>query len=292
MGGPAPRSGRATRHSRGPQERPMRRRSDFERSSFSSDPDGRVMRRSSSRNYQRVALESTRRFRPWPRRPRPGNQTRAGERLAVLRLPLPPEVDEFLRRPNPAVVATLRPDGSPHTVATWYDWDGARVLLNMDESRLRLRFMRRDPRVALTALGVDSWYSHVSLVGRIVSIEDDPELRDIDRLAALHRPGVPLAGRAPRERLARARPLARLELRLPYWIRVDDTAREAAIATAPGRGAPGRSGRRSVRPRARAGRAREPRADRRDAAAAEQHRLVGLVRAAVAQPEERAIAFS
>ena len=27
-----------------------------------------------------------------------------------------PELDEFLRLPNPAVVATLRPDGSPHTV--------------------------------------------------------------------------------------------------------------------------------------------------------------------------------
>jgi PPOX class probable F420-dependent enzyme len=98
-------------------------------------------------------------------------------------LPLPPELDEFLRRPNPAVVATVRPDGSPHTAATWYDWDGHRVLLNMDESRLRLRFMRRDPRVALTALGSDSWYSHVSLLGRVVSIEDDPDLRDIDRLA-------------------------------------------------------------------------------------------------------------
>jgi PPOX class probable F420-dependent enzyme len=98
-------------------------------------------------------------------------------------LPLPPEVDEFLRRPNPAVVATIRPDGSPHTAATWYDWDGRRVLLNMDESRLRLRFMRRDPRVALTTLGADSWYSHVSLLGRIVSIEDDPDLRDIDPLS-------------------------------------------------------------------------------------------------------------
>ena len=98
-------------------------------------------------------------------------------------VPLPPELDEFLRLPNPAVVATIRPDGSPHTVATWYDWDGGRVLLNMDESRLRLRFMRRDPRVALTVLGRNSWYSHVSLLGRIVAIEDDPELADIDRLA-------------------------------------------------------------------------------------------------------------
>jgi len=98
-------------------------------------------------------------------------------------VPLPPELDAFLRLPNPAVVATIRPDGSPHTAATWYDWDGGRALLNMDESRLRLRFMRRDPRVALTVLGEDSWYSHVSLLGRIVSIEDDPDLADIDRLA-------------------------------------------------------------------------------------------------------------
>ena len=99
------------------------------------------------------------------------------------RVPVPADVDEFLRRPNPAVVATVRPDGAPHSVPTWYDWDGERVLLNMDASRLRLRFLRRDPRVALTVLGNDSWYAHVSLLGRIVELRDDPDFADIDRLA-------------------------------------------------------------------------------------------------------------
>ena len=98
------------------------------------------------------------------------------------RVPVPPEVDEFLAQPNPAVVATVRPDGSPHTVPTWYDWDAGRVLLNMEATRLRLAHMRRDPRVALTALWED-WYRHVSLIGRVVSIEGDPDLADIDRLA-------------------------------------------------------------------------------------------------------------
>jgi PPOX class probable F420-dependent enzyme len=96
---------------------------------------------------------------------------------------VPPDVDEFLARPNPAVVATLRPDGAPHTVPTWYDWEDGRVLLNMDETRLRLDYMRRDPRVALTVLDAESWYRHISVLGRVVSIEDDPELADIDRLA-------------------------------------------------------------------------------------------------------------
>jgi PPOX class probable F420-dependent enzyme len=99
------------------------------------------------------------------------------------RVPVPPEVDEFLRLPNPAVVATLRPDGSPHTVPTWYDWEDGRALLNMEDSRLRLGYMRRDPRVALTVLADEGWYRHVSLLGRIVSIEDDEDLADIDRLA-------------------------------------------------------------------------------------------------------------
>ena len=98
-------------------------------------------------------------------------------------VPVPAEVDEFLRRPNPAVVGSLRSDGSPHTVATWYDWEDGRVLLNMDESRLRLRFMRHDPRVALTVLDEGSWYRHVSLLGRVVSLEEDADLRGIDRLA-------------------------------------------------------------------------------------------------------------
>jgi PPOX class probable F420-dependent enzyme len=103
----------------------------------------------------------------------------------VPHVPVPPDVDEFLRLPNPAIVATLRPDGSPHSVPTWYDWEDGRVLLNMEDSRLRLGHLRRDPRAALTVLGSgeDGWYSHVSLLGLVVSITDDETLEDIDRLA-------------------------------------------------------------------------------------------------------------
>ena len=121
-------------------------------------------------------------------------------------LPLPPEVDELLRRPNPAVVATMRPDCSPHTVATWYFWDGERVLLNMDASRARLGFMRRDPRVALTILDAESWYRHVSLVGRVAELVDDTDLTDIDRLSR-HYGGEPFRDRKHR--------------RVSAWVEID-----------------------------------------------------------------------
>jgi PPOX class probable F420-dependent enzyme len=98
-------------------------------------------------------------------------------------VPVPPEVDAFLAEPNPAVVATVSPSGAPHTAATWYDWEGGRVFLNMDEDRLRLRYLRQNPAIALTVLGAESWYDQVTLLGRVVSIEDDPDLSGIDRLA-------------------------------------------------------------------------------------------------------------
>jgi PPOX class probable F420-dependent enzyme len=99
------------------------------------------------------------------------------------RLPLPPELDELVGRANPAVVATVRPDGGPHTAATWYDWEDGRVLLNMDESRARLRHMQANPRVSLTVFDGDNWERHVTLLGRVTSIEPDDDLTDIDRLA-------------------------------------------------------------------------------------------------------------
>ena len=45
--------------------------------------------------------------------------------------PLPDELRDFLAKPNPSVIATLRPDGQPVTVATWYVLDGDRILVNM-----------------------------------------------------------------------------------------------------------------------------------------------------------------
>ncbi len=108
---------------------------------------------------------------------------------------LPAAVRELLAQPNPAVVTTLRPDGQPVSVATWYLMDGDRVLLNMDEGRKRLDYLRPDPRVSLTVLAKDDWYTHVSLQGRVTEIRDDEGLVDIDRLST-HYLGQPYGQRS------------------------------------------------------------------------------------------------
>lgn len=102
-------------------------------------------------------------------------------------LPFPDHVRDLLAKPNPAVITTLRSDGAPVSVATWYLLEGDRVLLNMDHSRVRLRHLRRDPRVSLTVLDEAGWYTHVSLVGQVEEMYDDEGLADIDRLSQHYR---------------------------------------------------------------------------------------------------------
>jgi PPOX class probable F420-dependent enzyme len=69
--------------------------------------------------------------------------------------PLPEDVRALLAEANPAVIATVRADGQPVTVATWYLLDGEKILVNLDHSRARLRHLRADPRVAVTVLDKD-----------------------------------------------------------------------------------------------------------------------------------------
>jgi len=104
--------------------------------------------------------------------------------------PLPDAAVAMLRKPNPAVITTLRRDGQPVAVATWYLWDDGRVLVNMDESRKRLAHMRNDPRVALDVLDEGGWYTHLSITGHIDEMRADTGLADIDRVA-MHYTGEP-----------------------------------------------------------------------------------------------------
>ena len=94
-------------------------------------------------------------------RPCPRPTVSGDRRRAMPKPPLPPDLVAFLAEANPSVIASIRPDGSPHTAATSYLWVDGRVL-NMDEGRRRLEHLRQEPRVSLTVLGREDWYHHVT----------------------------------------------------------------------------------------------------------------------------------
>ncbi|WP_328766362.1 PPOX class F420-dependent oxidoreductase [Streptomyces sp. NBC_00286] len=136
--------------------------------------------------------------------------------------PLPDAAVAMLKKPNPAVIATVRSDGQPVSAATWYLWeDDGRVLVNMDEGRKRLDHLRNDPRVTLTVLDEGNWYTHVTLIGRVVEIRDDEGLADIDRLSRHY-------GGRPYPQRNRARVSAWLEIdRWHGWGKLRDSSQAA-----------------------------------------------------------------
>jgi hypothetical protein len=86
----------------------------------------------------------------------------------------PTALEAVLGQPNPAVLGFVRPDGKPNTVATWYQWENGRALVNVDEGRRRLEYLRENPSVSLTVLDGDSWDRHIALHGRRMTREGDP----------------------------------------------------------------------------------------------------------------------
>jgi PPOX class probable F420-dependent enzyme len=100
--------------------------------------------------------------------------------------PLPEAAVAMLRKPNPAVITTLRQDGQPASTATCYVWDDGPVLVNMDEGRKRLEHMRNDPRVVLDALDDSDWYTHISVTGHVEETREDTGPAGIDRPARQH----------------------------------------------------------------------------------------------------------
>ncbi len=132
--------------------------------------------------------------------------------------PLPADLADLLARPNPAVMATVASDGRPVSVATWYlVEDDGRILLNVEDGRVRIAHLRNDGRVALTALAGEDWYSHLSIQGRVEELTADEGLVDIDRLSQ-HYTGKPYPIRD------KARTSARI--RIDRWFGWGAAARE------------------------------------------------------------------
>lgn len=90
---------------------------------------------------------------------------------------------ELLLDKNFASVATLRPDGSPHSTPVWVDWDGGHILFNTAVGRAKEKHLRRDARVAVLVYAVGNPYQYVSVSGTAELVEGDEAERHIDKLA-------------------------------------------------------------------------------------------------------------
>src|SRR5581483_8985471 len=53
------------------------------------------------------------------------------------------------KQPRPGVLATTRPDGSPHAAPVWFDLDGDTIVFTTGTDTVKGRNLRHDPRAVL-----------------------------------------------------------------------------------------------------------------------------------------------
>ena len=97
---------------------------------------------------------------------------------------LTPEVRRLLEARNLVHLATVLPDGSPHSIPVWARLEDDRVAFFTQPQSRKARNLARDPRVALSVVDAENPYRNAQIRGRVVeTVEGEPALEVIDRLS-------------------------------------------------------------------------------------------------------------
>lgn len=97
---------------------------------------------------------------------------------------LPEDVRRLFEGANYAHVATLMPDGGPHSVPLWVGVEEGRVAFLTSPGSRKARNLDRDPRVSISITATDQPTSMAQLRGRVCErLEGDRAWEVIDRIS-------------------------------------------------------------------------------------------------------------
>ncbi len=101
-------------------------------------------------------------------------------------LPLPDAARAAVDGLSFATLATLEPDGSPHTSVVWIAREGDTLVFSTVLGRRKAHNMARDPRVSVLVLDAANPYRYLEARGRVTMSEQGGRAL-IDALAAKYR---------------------------------------------------------------------------------------------------------
>ncbi|MGP3967784.1 PPOX class F420-dependent oxidoreductase [Streptomyces sp. 6N223] len=103
---------------------------------------------------------------------------------------LDPDVRRVLEGTSIAHLASVLPDGAPHSVPVWIGTDGDHVAILTGPGTRKARNLRRDPRVALSLTPADNPFQPVIIRGRVVEwLAGDAAWEIIDRISTKYTGG-------------------------------------------------------------------------------------------------------
>jgi PPOX class probable F420-dependent enzyme len=92
------------------------------------------------------------------------------------------DIEKMLKKPIVAVVAVTAPDGSPHAVPTWYEYDNGQIRFHTAAEAFKYKCLVRDPRITLVVDTKKAPYKTVVLKGR-ATLEEKIDDKRTERMA-------------------------------------------------------------------------------------------------------------
>lgn len=99
------------------------------------------------------------------------------------------ELDEFrdlFAKDAIAHLSTVLPDGAPHVVPVWIDFDGEHILTAGSRTCRRHKNMKHDPRVAISIDDPDEQHRGVAIRGRVAEMDTDGGIDFLDKQARVY----------------------------------------------------------------------------------------------------------
>ena len=91
-------------------------------------------------------------------------------------------IEKLLRQPHIAVVAVTTPDGAPHAVPTWYEYNKGEVVFHTGPEAFKYKCLQANPLVTLVVDTKKAPYKCVILKGK-VTMKEAPDDDRVKRMS-------------------------------------------------------------------------------------------------------------
>ena len=95
---------------------------------------------------------------------------------------IPPSARRLLENRAYGHLVTRNPDGSPQMSMLWFDVEGDELLCNTVDGRVKVRNIRRDPRVIVSVQDHDNPLWYLLVHGRVTAMTPEGAQEHIERL--------------------------------------------------------------------------------------------------------------
>lgn len=83
--------------------------------------------------------------------------------------------DILVERPVVCSLSTINPDGQPHSVPVWFDYDGKNIRVNSPDTTRKARNMELGSKVTVLVIDPNNAFHWVEVMGHIVDIRGEAD---------------------------------------------------------------------------------------------------------------------